>query len=352
MKIYRLIPLSLSLVTLLFLSGCESIRYYSQAVSGQLSILHKRQDLDTVINDPHTEALLKARLQQVQKMRVFAEDRLFLPVGDSYSSYVDLERDYVVWNIYAAEELSLTSKTWCFPVAGCVAYKGYFSSQPAKDKAKQLKDDGYDVHVAGIRAYSTLGWFDDPILNTFINDEELSLAGLLFHELAHRQQYIKNDTAFNESLATAISDIGLQKWIAANKVRYTDKSFSLYLQKRKNHQRFKTLLMRYRGKLQQVYQNEKLADADKRLAKKQTLAALDTAYQSLKVELATDRYDKWMADMNNAKLANIANYNVFVPAFKKLYDDVNQDMEVFYRRTDAMEALEKDERHRLLKGMM
>ena len=346
------VKLCLLFFSLVIVSGCESMRYYSQAVAGQLSLISKRQDINDVINDNKTDALLKQRLQQVQNMRLFAEKTLLLPVGDSYSSYVDIERDYVVWNVYAAQELSLKPKTWCFPITGCIAYRGYFSLEPARKKARELKDQGYDVQLGGVRAYSTLGWFDDPVLNTFINDDELELAALLFHELAHRQLYFKDDTGFNESFATAISDIGLEQWIALHPQRYNDKSFVNYLNKRKNYKRLTELLRQYRDKLALIYADNALDDDSKRAHKRQFLLALAQDYKALKVQLGTDRYDKWMANMNNAKLANVNNYTGQVADFKKLYALREKDIALFYKDVLSLENLAVDERAQALTDLV
>ena len=337
----------LSILCCIFLSACESTAYYSQAISGQLSILNQRQDLQDVIDDENSSERLKTRLQQVQQIREFAAKDLLLPVGDSYNTYADIHRDYVVWNVYAAGELSLTSKVWCFPVAGCIAYRGYFSQAPAIKKAKKLKSENYDVYVAGVRAYSTLGWFDDPVLNTFINDDALDLVNLLFHELSHRHIYIKGDTAFNESFATAVADIGVQLWLKKYQPQKSDTAYQQYGKRRESSLQFKKMLADFRPKLEQLYANEGLDDDEKREEKQRLFNDLQEDYVLLKKRIGHSRYDNWMATVNNAKLANIANYNRLVPDFLRMYQQL-LSLEDFYAQVNRIAELPINERHQAL----
>ena len=184
-----------------------------QAIRGQFEVMHSRQPIPEVIADDASPDDLKKRLRIVQEARDFAVDELLLPDNKSYRSYADLGRDYVVWNVIAAPEFSLDPETWCFPVAGCVAYRGYFEEKAARKKAQSLRDDGYDVAVGGVSAYSTLGKFSDPVLNTMMRWSDVQLVSTIFHELAHQKLYIKGDTAFNESFATAVADIGMTRWL-------------------------------------------------------------------------------------------------------------------------------------------
>jgi len=186
-----------------------------QAARGQLDVMSKREPIDKLIEAPDTPEELAARLRLVSEARQFAIDELLLPDNDSYRSYADLGRDYVVWNVFAAPEFSLDPKTWCFPIAGCVAYRGYFSEDAARRKADQLAEDGLDVAVGGVPAYSTLGRFDDPVLNTMMHWEDADLVATIFHELAHQVLYVKNDSAFNESFATTVEEIGIERWLTS-----------------------------------------------------------------------------------------------------------------------------------------
>ncbi|MBI5783517.1 MAG: aminopeptidase, partial [Gammaproteobacteria bacterium] len=208
---------SLTLLLLLaVVSGCASPGYYLHAVSGQIEILNKRRPVEEVLNDPATTPQTRQQLKLVRRLRDFASRELGLPDNDSYRSYTDLERPFVVWDVFAAPELSLEPKQWCFLVAGCVPYRGYFARDEAEQFAADLKQDGYDVYVGGVPAYSTLGWFNDPLLNTFIHRSEPELAGLLFHELAHQKIYVSGDTTFNESFATVVELEGVKRWSQQN----------------------------------------------------------------------------------------------------------------------------------------
>ncbi|NNC54177.1 MAG: aminopeptidase, partial [Pseudomonadales bacterium] len=207
------------LVNVLLLSGCESLAYYHQAVFGHLALLNNAEPIEQLLDranagESGTASDLQDKLLLVQALRAFARDELGLPVGRAYSRYVELERNYVVWNVFASEEFSITPKQWCFPVAGCVAYRGYFKRAHAEKKAASLANNGLDTYVAGAAAYSTLGWTADPVLSTFVERDEVALASLLFHELSHRLVYIKGDTEFNESLASSIESYALGRWLA------------------------------------------------------------------------------------------------------------------------------------------
>lgn len=353
---FRLCVLSLVLLFSTLMTACESLSYYGQAVAGQWQIVTTKQDIDELIADTTTDDLLRQRLQLVQHARQFSRQQLLLPVGGSYSEYVDLARDYVVWNVYAAPELSLTAKQWCFPIAGCVAYRGYFDKQNAMKKAKALKREGLEVYVGGVRAYSTLGWFDDPLLNTFINDSELALVNLLIHELAHQKCYVKDDTAFNESFATAVADIGLTRWLQGDDGQHKlEKPLALehfQLQRRENRQLNK-LLAQAREELLLVYTDDSLSDDEKRVQKAMLLDALQQQYTDMKQQMkGAVRFDSWMATMNNAKLANVANYHYFVPAFMQLYKDVAEDIPAFYASVDRLADMPKAERHQALEHLM
>ena len=205
--------LLLAALVLLALAGCESLSYYSQAIGGQLSLLSRARPIDDWLADPSTPDELRARLELAKRVRAFASNALALPDNASYHSYAALDREYVVWNVYAAAELAVTPKQECFPIAGCVSYRGFFSEQAARKHAEGLRAQGYDVYVAGVAAYSTLGWFDDPLLSTFIRYSDTQLARLVFHELAHQKVYAKNDTVFNESFAVVVEEEGVRRWL-------------------------------------------------------------------------------------------------------------------------------------------
>ena len=216
MKISRTLSFIVAISIAFWLYGCTTLPYYAQAVDGQIEILRKAQPINAIVADPNTDKALKNTLSRVILLRKFASRTLKLPDNESYMNYADLKRPYVVWNVYATHEFSTKLKEWCFVGAGCVEYRGFFSKEEAGHFAEELRNKGYDVHVGGIRAYSTLGWFDDPVLNTFIGFSEIQLARLIFHELAHQIVYVRDDTEFNESFATMVELEGTRRWLASN----------------------------------------------------------------------------------------------------------------------------------------
>jgi predicted aminopeptidase len=215
------------LILSVLLGGCQSIGYYSQVVSGQIGIWLNQRDIEAVLTDPSVDAQTKARLQAASQARDFASRVLKLPKNDSYSRYVDLGRDYVVWNVVVTPRYSVDALQSCFPVAGCVSYRGYYKKQAALDYAQQQTQAGQDTYVGGVSAYSTLGWFDDPLLSSMLARSDAAIAGLVFHELAHQRVYIKNDTRFNESFATAVEQIGLRQWAAGQGSNQALENYSL-----------------------------------------------------------------------------------------------------------------------------
>jgi predicted aminopeptidase len=205
----------LFLLLLLLVAGCDTLSYYSQAIGGQVEILHAARPIDDWLADPNTPTPLRSRLELARRIRRFASAELALPENRSYTSYAELGRPYVVWNVFAAPEFSVEPKKECFPFTGCVSYRGFFSEEDARKHARALTAQGYDVHVGGVVAYSTLGWFDDPLLSTFIREPDAQLARLIFHELAHQVVYARDDTAFNESFAVAVEEEGVKRWLDA-----------------------------------------------------------------------------------------------------------------------------------------
>src|SRR5690606_32875324 len=233
--------------------GCSSLGYYGQAISGQFEVYRKSRPVAEVIADPATDPRLRAKLADVQRVREFASRELGLPDNDSYRVYADLGRRYVLWNVFATPELSLEPLTWCFPVSGCVAYRGYFSREAAEAYAEKLRAAGYDVHVGGGTAYSTLGWFSDPLLNTMIHRPLPEIAGLLFHELAHQRLYVRGDTAFSESFAMTVELEGVRRWLEANGEA---DEYARYARTLERRQQFTQLVLRYRDRLEALYAAE------------------------------------------------------------------------------------------------
>jgi predicted aminopeptidase len=338
------------------LSGCSSVRYYKQAAVGQYEIFSKQQPIDEVMANPATTAALRQKLQLVLDLRRFAETNLHLETDGHYSRYADLGRRFVVWNVYAAPEFSLEPKRWWYPVVGKLKYRGYFSEKDARACAEQLKREGYDVHVGGVDAYSTLGWFKDPVLNTFLDDPPVELAETLFHELAHQRVFASGDTDFNEAFATAVGEEGTRRWLA---MHGTPKQREQYEEDLKRKDQFVSLVMSVREELRRVY-GEEVTEAgqpvppsapasveQKRAAKSAVIAKMRAEYEKLKAGWGGDsRYDNWFKrPINNAQLGTVAAYYHFVPAFKRLLADNEGDLGKFYAAAKSMAGLTKDVRH-------
>lgn len=321
-------------------------------MKGQISVLWNREDIDRMIDNESVDQDIKNKLILVQDVRKFAATELDLPVGDAYSQYSDTGRRYVVWNLFAAPELSVEPYKWCFPVAGCVSYRGYFSKADAEAKAAEMKEQGYDVHVGGIAAYSTLGWFDDPVLNTFVKRRDDRLAALLIHEISHRQIYIKGDTTFNESFATTVETIGLKQWLASQEGA-VEGHFEKYQKEKQQFSTLISLVLDYREKFTALFNKENLTDEEKRNRKISLYEEMNNRYQVLKQENAwDDRFDQWMTTMNNAKIATIGDYQGLVPGFTQLFISSGRDWKAFYNNVEQLSKLSKEERNKKLKASM
>lgn len=333
----------LCMFIILTIAGCESLHYYTQALSGQIGILGKRQSIHRLIADPSTSPDLKKQLATIIGLRGFARDALSLPVKDNYLSFSDLNRPYALWNVYAAPEFSLVPKTWCHPIVGCVAYRGYFTKQDAENYAERLGKEGYDTFVGGVAAYSTLGWFDDPVLNTFIYRSNTKLAGLIFHELAHQLLYVKGDTTFSESFATTIEREGLRRWLGSEG---NPQVFDGYMSDYRRHQEFIELVMAYRYRLESVY-TEKLSITARRKAKASVFSELQKDYTHLKEQWnGYAGYDAWFGQrLNNAKIITVSTYHDLVPALSGLLQTSGNDLELFYRK--CRDLAEKPQQERL-----
>ena len=315
----RLVSLVLCFVSL---SGC----YYMQAVKGQLELTRERESIVDILQDESTPAELSARLQLVQEARQFSIEELGLPDNGSYRSYADIKRDYVVWNVIAAPEFSLQPRTWCFPIAGCVGYRGYFSKEAAEREAERLAAKGFDVSTGGVAAYSTLGKLKDPVISSMMNWDDTQLVAVLFHELAHQVLYVKGDSGFNESFATAVEEFGVHRWLAANgSVDDIDR----YNASRQLRTDLMGHVARAREDLEPIYSSE-LPDKDKR---QQKAARLDVLAQDVSAMLANAGRDPggWRSDeLNNARLASMVLYEGRLPEFRALFDQCEQDIACFY----------------------
>ena len=335
----------------LTLAACatfETVDYYWQGAAGQLALLANSQPIPDVIGK--SDAALAARLERIREIREFASHELGLPNNGSYTRYTDLGRPYVSWNVFATPELSLTPRQWCFPIAGCVNYRGYFREAQASGESKRLKAAGDDVYIGGVPAYSTLGWFDDPVLSSFVSWPETEIARLIFHELAHQLIYVKSDSTFNESYATAVEEAGLARWLASRHDSQLTK-----LATRADHMRtiFRELVRTTRTKLAEIYASN-ASDDDKRRAKQAIVAAMKTAYESAKQgEPGLSGYDRWFAQQpNNAALAAVGLYTDRVPAFRELLHEANDDLPTFYHRVRELAAKPKHQRDAALDALV
>jgi predicted aminopeptidase len=322
--------------------GCSTVGYYTQAIGGQMELLRKSRPISDVLADPATTPELKTKLEHVVQIRNFASEALALPNNDSYRRYADLKRRFVVWNVFATPEFSVQAKEWCFPFAGCVGYKGYFAEADAKSEGEALRKKDFDVYVGGVPAYSTLGWFKDPVLNTFIRYPETEIARLIFHELAHQVAYAKGDTTFNESFAVTVEETGVQRWLAAFG---TPEQKSAFEQAQLRRREFFDLVARYRDRLADLYR-ESLGTEAMRAQKAEIFAEMRARYAELKLTSPEmGAYDAWFAQpLNNAQLVSVAIYNQLVPAFERLLQKNGEDLPLFYTEVKRLAALTQAER--------
>lgn len=327
-------------VSLLFLHGC----YYVQAVRGHMEVMHSRRPLSEVLTDPAMPAELKQRLSVVQEARQFAVDELQLPDNDSYRSYADLKRDYVVWNVFAAPEFSLEAKQWCFPVAGCVAYRGYFSHAAANKEAESLQKAGYDVAVGGVAAYSTLGRFADPILNTMMHWNDTYLVATMFHELAHQQLYVKGDTQFNESFASAVAEFGIQRWLTS---RDADAAIEAYHRDARRQEALLAVIDARKAELAELYASA-LAPPEMRRDKKAVFKGLSADVVALLQTSDPEITAGFVPPVNNAGLVSFGLYEGWETAFENLYAECSRALDCFYRRSRELADLPEDERNNRL----
>ena len=332
----------LLVASLLVAGGCASAGYYAQSIGGHLDLMAKRRDVGALVDDESTPPDLKRKLERAKAIRTFAIEELALPDNGSYRNYVDVGKPYVTWNVIATPALSLEAETWCFPVVGCVVYRGYFDEADARAFGDTLARDGLDVTIAGARAYSTLGWFDDPILNTILFDAEYRFAGTLFHELAHQRVFVANDSAFNESYAVTVEREGVRRWLASTA---GPGMMRAYDEENARREAFLALVLSSRDKLKALYASSR-DDADKLREKAAIFDALRQDYEKLKGTWGGYAgYDLWFEDdLNNAKLALLATYNVYVPAFERLLAEHGGDMESFHRAVEALSELPKEQR--------
>ena len=339
----------MQMLAILLLSGCSSLSYYAQLASGQLALLRAREPVADVIADPQRDPTLRDRLRTSQQAREFASHHLHLPDNRSYRLFADIHRRYVVWNVFATGEFSLDPVTHCFPIAGCVAYRGYYNQNAARGEAALQKLEGKDVYVSGVEAYSTLGWFDDPIISSMMNWGDERLATLIFHELAHQRFYVKDDSEFNESYATFVEQEGTRQWRAARGM--PAETASSETQRR---DQLTQLVLNTRDRLKTLYATP-LSPEIMRERKAAEFERLRSEYRQLRdTQWGGDpRFDSWVyAPMNNARLLPIGLYDQWTPAFAALFKQVKGDWPAFFNAVKKMGELPQDERKAALEKLL
>ncbi len=333
------------------LSSCGTVTFYAQAVHGQMEILHGAKPLREVEADPATPEKLRRRLELIGQMREFARTHLDLTVQKQFGTYKDLHRPYVVWNVYSAPEFSTEADSWWYPFVGEAKYRGYFSVAPAKKKALELRAGGKDVFVGGIRVYSTLGWFRDPVLNTFVDDEEGDLAETLFHELAHARVFLSGDTDFNEAFATAVGEEGARRWFRS---QGRTKDLQAYEQSLVEEKFVLHLLESARSRLDDLYdQKDRMPVEEMRRKKAAILGQLRADFLEMKKRgLTGKKHDHWFdGRLNNARLATVATYHALVPTFNRILQREGGDFSKLYADVEAMRPLSVEERRQKLKEL-
>ncbi|WP_342246196.1 aminopeptidase [Pseudomonas sp. OTU5201] len=330
------------------LSGCSSLDYYSQLARGQMVLLYARQPVQNLIDDPAQPPQLRQRLSLAQQARTFASVALGLPDNGSYRVYADIQRPFVVWNLFATPEFSLQPETHCFPIAGCVAYRGYYQLGRARGAAALLRQQGLDTWVGGVEAYSTLGWFDDPLLNTMLRWDDDRLVALIFHELAHQRLYVPGDTAFNESFASFVEREGLNQWRTSRGLSSQGDDVS------ERRDALTRLVLDTRERLTRLYASG-LPPERMRQAKAETFERMRRDYRALRDREwdGYNRYDAWVeGPMNNAKLLPFGLYDQWVPAFAALFQEVGGDWPAFYQRARELGELPLQARTKALESLV
>ena len=352
----------LLLIVVLGVSGCHTLSFYGQAAKGQYQIFAHQQSIERLMAAPDTPQPLKQRFELLRDLRGFASKELKLPTDKHYRKYVDVHRPFVVWNVEAAPELSMEPKTWWYPLLGSLEYRGYFSKAAATNYALVLRKQGYDVSVGGVEAYSTLGWFRDPVLNTFIFEDDADLAEIIFHELGHQRLFARGDTDFNEAFATTVGQEGARRWL---KARGDAAGLKTYLAHLERSNQFVHLVMSTRARLEALYGDQRTEDGRLKTSKKPNLAGQDNLrqrkeqvlremkeqYARLKANWEGDpEYDAWFAHpINNAHLNSVAAYYDFVPAFEQILTANGGDLEKFYKAAEQLSKKPKGERHEQLR---
>jgi len=342
----RYLYLLASLLLIMMNISCSRFIYYGQAVRGHLEIVTRMHRIDQLIAQETVDQETEARLQEILDIREYASKELLLPDNDSYKTYAELGREYVVWNVIAAPEFSMQPQVWCFPIVGCLPYRGYFSRETALKYARELELQGNDVYVGGVSAYSTLGWFDDPVLDTMLKHGMTWAARIIFHELAHQKMYIRDDAELNEAFADTVATIGVQKWLKATRQNVEYEHFNALLAREKQ---FYALISEFRDRYRTLYAEDQPV-ALKRLAKAALFEDMRRAYLSIQASWGGyDEYRSWFNDgPNNARMATIITYKELEPGLSALYQATGGNLQEFYRIVQALARYEPEERRKVL----
>jgi len=338
----------ISIPLLILLCGCSDLGYYWHSARGHLAVMNQRVDIDELLADATLDARLGERLRLVQQIREFSVDRLALPDNGSYRSYVDLGRPYLIQNLFAAPEFSTRLHQWCYPVIGCASYRGYYDEERLRAYAASLDADGLETYIGKVPAYSTLGWFDDPVLSSFIDWPDYRLAGLLFHELTHQRIYIDDDTTFNESLASAVQQAGTRLWLQSLERDDDIRRLAAWTAYRDE---VIALIEALRASLATLY-DEELEDAIKRERKAEKIAEARRAHDAIAAKHGvTGGFHKWFEDgVNNAKIGSIAAYNAELPAFAAMLTAFDLDFETFFDYAGRLGKLDRSRRDACLQA--
>ncbi len=345
--VHRCVRAIVSLFLVSALGACSTVGYYAHLAHGELALMSARRPIEKVVADPNTDAKLKAKLELAEQARAFASAHLGLPRNASYTRYADLHRPYATWNVFAAQEFSVEPLQHCFPLIGCIDYRGYYDRDRADREVASLKSQGYETFVGGSAAYSTLGWFADPILSTMIRWDDDELIGTIFHELTHQKIYIKDDSAFNESLAMFVQQEGLRQWREIHGLPPAD------VADLQREGEFTALVLQARDRLKALYAT-KLAPDEMRRRKQEEIARLRADYAALRDgKWHGDKdYDDWInGDINNAKLLPFGIYNSWVDAFAALYKKCGSDWTRFYAEAARIGNLDADARKSVLRAL-
>ena len=342
------------------LAACSDFSFYWQAGWGQMEILHNRRLISEVLNDESIPTTTKQKLRVILDAQRFAARELALPAEGHYRYYTDLGRPYVSWLVVAAQPLSMTEYKFCYPVVGCLGYRGYFEKEDADSLAGELRGQGLDVLVRPVRAYSTLGWFDDPVLNTFLNDDDLVLAGTIFHEQSHRLIFLEGDTAFNESFANFVEEEGVRRYLARtprdstardSTVRDRTASMRRYAGKLAERRRFRAIVLRGRRRLTALYE-DKISDAEKRDRKARLFDIMREDYRKERQSFKILNYDRWFSQpLNNAHMVGFSHYALYVEAFRALFQANGSDFKRFYKAVKELASLPPEKRDARLKAL-